>query len=152
MQAPPRFRSSLLVVDREVGQDAVTGGAVRADQAGPAGRGALDSGAGGASWGASAHGASGVGVGAASTTQGVSGSTATGDRCVGGGHRRLAGGRPGRTARPSPRPAPRRARRPAAARPARRYGAAYAVRPGRPPARRRSVSYTHLTLPTNREV
>jgi SAM-dependent methyltransferase len=36
MQAPPRCRSSLLVVDREVGQDAVTGGAVRADQAGPA--------------------------------------------------------------------------------------------------------------------
>jgi len=37
MLAPPRFRSSLSVVDRGVGRDAVTGGAVRADQGGSAG-------------------------------------------------------------------------------------------------------------------
>jgi len=41
MLALPRFRSSLSVVDGEVGQDAVAGGALRADQAGPAVRGAL---------------------------------------------------------------------------------------------------------------
>ena len=67
-----------------------TSGTVRADPAGPAGRGIVDPRAGGSTSGAPAHGAAGVGQCGPAAAEGVPTAGASGDRPVRRGHRRLA--------------------------------------------------------------
>ena len=91
MLAPPGLRSPRRCSSAwRSGMARSQGGAVRADQAGPAGRGAVDPGVGRQASGASAHGAAGVGECGAAAAQGVSAAAAAGDRPVCRGDR-LAG-------------------------------------------------------------
>src|SRR5438309_10348004 len=86
----PVVIACVVVVDARVGQDAVTGGVVRADQAGQAAGVPVDPGAGGEAWGAPADGAAGAGGRSSAAAEGVPAEAAAGDRAVGGGDRRLA--------------------------------------------------------------
>ena len=93
--APPPSDRGLTVRARcergsEAGGSGIEGGAVRTDQARPRPRGAVDPGAGGASWRASARGAPGVGLAVAAGQAHADVEAGAEARCLSGADRRVA--------------------------------------------------------------